>query len=107
MTERNPAPNIADEVLWSDRVIEYDDRNDPIDLRLLDADAEEIGKNDMARQILGIDLATESDRAHKAVESHLPRTRWVVKAGYRELVENDRPDSEAPSGVSPCPEPSV
>ena len=57
MTKPNPGPEIADEVPWSDHVTEYDDRHDTIYLRLLDAEAEGASKEDMARQILGIDPA--------------------------------------------------
>ena len=40
MTEPDPAPEITDEVPWSNHVTEYDDRNEAIYLRFLDANAE-------------------------------------------------------------------
>ena len=42
----DPAPEIADEVPWSDNVTECDDRHEASYLRLLDADAEGAGKED-------------------------------------------------------------
>ena len=96
MTKPNPGPEIADEVPWSDHVTEYDDRHDTIYLRLLDAEAEGASKEDMARQILGIDPAREPERARKAPESHLARARWMTEVGYRELVRCDQPNPRDP-----------
>ena len=92
MTEPDPASEIADEVPWSAHVTEYDDRLDAIYIRLFDADAEGASKEDIARRILGIDPAGEPQRPRKAVESHLPRARWITKVSCRELVTRDRPD---------------
>ena len=69
-----------------DRITEYDDRHLETYIRLLDADAEGSSKDDMARLILGIDPAREPARAHRAVESHLDRARWMTRRGYRLLV---------------------
>ena len=79
-------PKVADEVPWSDDITEYDNRHDETYLGLLDAD--EAGE--MARTILGIDPAREPERARKAVDSHLARTRWMTKVGYA-LISSETP----------------
>ena len=49
MTEPNPTPVVADEVPWSDGITEYDTLHDETYIRLLDADIEGLGKDEMAR----------------------------------------------------------
>ena len=63
MTEPEPAPEIADEVPWSDHVTGCDDRHGAICLRLLDPDAQGAGNEDMARETLGIDPASYRGKA--------------------------------------------
>ena len=46
--------------------------------------------------ILGIDPASEPDRARQALDSHLARARWTTEVGYRELVTRNRPDPSDP-----------
>ena len=72
MTEQDPAPEIADEVPWSDHVTEYEDRLNAIYLRLLDADAEGASKGEMARDILGIDTASERSALARPWTATLP-----------------------------------
>ena len=55
MTAPQPVPEVADEVPWSDGITEYDNQHDETYIRLLDADEEGVGKDEMARLILGID----------------------------------------------------
>ena len=86
MTGSSPNPKVADVVAKPDRITEYDDRHHETYIRLLDADADGASKDDMARLIFGIDPAREPDRAHRAVESHLDRARWMTRRGYRVLV---------------------
>ena len=73
MPDRESTPDVSDEVPWSDRMTEYDDRPCDTYIRLLDADEEGMTRDDMARRILGIDSGAEPERARKAVESHLAR----------------------------------
>ena len=80
MTKPNPTPEVADEVPWSDGITEYDNRHDETYIRLLNADNEGLGKDEMARLILGIDPNSEPERARKAVESHLARARWMTRS---------------------------
>ena len=86
MTKPNSIPQVADEVPWYHGITEYDNLYDETYLRLLDANAEGVGKDTMARLILGIDPAKEPERARKAVESHLARAIWMTKVGYRYLA---------------------
>ena len=96
MTNPNPNPNpkVADQVPWSDGITEYDNQHDETYIRFLDADTEGVGKDEMARLILGIDPAEEPERARKAVESHLARARWMTEVGYRYLAAGQYPGAE-------------
>lgn len=94
MTKPNPVPTVADEVPWYDGITEYDNLHDETYLRLLDANEEDVGKDEMARLILGIDSAKEPERARKAVESHLARAIWMTKVGYRYLAAGHYPGAE-------------
>lgn len=80
------SPTIADQVPWSDRVTPYDEAHFVIYLRLLDASADNAGDEEMARVVLGIDPASQPERAKKALRSHLERARWMTEAGYRDLL---------------------
>ncbi|GEM_PF-261396 len=86
MSKPIPDRKIADEVPWSDGITEYDNRHNETYLRLLDANAEGVSKDEMARQILGIDPTKEPERARKALDSHLARARWMTEVGYRYLA---------------------
>ena len=94
MTKPNPTSEVADEVPWSDGISEYDNRHVETYIRLLDADNEGLGKDEMARLILGIDPDSEPERAGKAVESHLARARWMTEVGYRHLAAGRYPGAE-------------
>ncbi len=86
----NANPEIADEVPWSDTVTPYDEAHFVVYLRLLDAAAEGADEDEMSRIVLGIDPARESERARKALKSHLERARWMARSGYRDLMTNPR-----------------
>lgn len=79
-------PPIADEVPWSDRVTPYDEEHFIVYLRLLDASADDATEEEMSRVVLGIDPASEPERARNAVRSHLDRARWMTETGYRDLL---------------------
>ena len=53
-------------------------------------------KEDIAKNILGIDSANEPDRARKALDSHFARARWMTEVGYGELFTRDRPHPRDP-----------
>ena len=94
MTAPQPVPEVADEVPWLDGITEYDNQHDETYIRLLDANKEGVGKDEMARLILGIDPAREPERARKAVESHLARAIWMTEVGYRYLAAGLYPGAE-------------
>ncbi|RWI65626.1 DUF2285 domain-containing protein [Mesorhizobium sp.] len=78
-------PEIAEEVPWSESLTGYDKEHFTTYMRLLDASADDAGEEEMAHLILGIDPASEPERARKALRSHLDRANWMVTAGYKEL----------------------
>ena len=79
-------PMIADEVPWSETITEYDESHYVVYLRLLDASADGVSTDEMARIVLEIDPAREPSRAEKAVLSHLRRAQWMSEKGYRRLI---------------------
>lgn len=94
MPDQAPIAAVADEVPWSDRLTEYDDRHHEFYVRLLEAQNEGLPKDDIARRILGIDPDAEPERARKAVESHMARAQWMGDVGYLLLAAGDRPGDE-------------
>ena len=98
MTKPNPTPEVADDVPWSDGITEYDYRHVETYIRFLDADNEVLGKDEMARLILGIDPANAPERPRKAVESHLARARWTTEVGYCHLAASA---TRVPSSTRP------
>ena len=83
MKKPNPTPAVANEVPWSYGVTERDNRHDETYIRVLEADEEGLGKDQMAGVILSIDTDTEPDWARRAVESYLACARWMTEVGYR------------------------
>ena len=91
MADHEPAPAVADEVPWPERLTEYDDRHVETYARLLEAANEGMAKDEIARRILGIDPDAEPGRARKAVKSHMARARWMGEVGYLLLAAGDYP----------------
>ena len=94
MPDQEPGAAVADEVPWSDRLTEYDDRHHETYVRLLEAQNEGLPKDDIDRRILGIDPDAEPERARKAVKSHMARAKWMGKVGYLLLVTGGYPGRE-------------
>ncbi|MER9032361.1 DUF2285 domain-containing protein [Mesorhizobium sp. M0674] len=90
MVDRCFQPAVADEVPWAESLTAYDDEHFTIYLKLLDACAGNASEEEMAQAILGIDPVQDSDRAQKAVRSHLARAHWLVVAGYKELFSGQK-----------------
>jgi hypothetical protein len=78
---------IADEAPWSDRVTDYDHAHNSAYLRLLDAAFEGASHHEMARIILGIDPRQEPDRAALATASHLTRAFWMMRVGWKQILD--------------------
>jgi hypothetical protein len=72
----------------TDAFTPYDEAHFAIYLSLLHASAEGTSKEEMSRQILGIDPEAEPDRAQATLEALLGRAIWLSEAGYRHLLED-------------------
>ena len=64
----------------------YDERHFATYLRLLDADEEGADWQEAVRIIFGLDPDCEPERARIVHDSHLARARWMMQAGYRDLL---------------------
>jgi uncharacterized protein with NAD-binding domain and iron-sulfur cluster len=80
------SPALQDEPPRASTVTDYDRAHAVIYLRLLDAAAEGADWREVARIVLGLDPATQSERAKRVHDSHLARARWMSESGYRDLL---------------------
>jgi len=80
------APDVADNVPWSDDVTPYDEAHFVTYLRLLDADTEGADWHVVARIVLYRDPDTEPERSWRCWEDHLRRAKWMTEHGYRDLL---------------------
>ena len=78
MTKPNRHPQVVDEVPWSDGISEFHNQHDETYIRLLHADKAGVGKDEMARLILGINPAQEPKRAYKLFTDH-PRAERLLQ----------------------------
>jgi hypothetical protein len=78
--------SIGDEAPSSGNLTAYDATHLVLYLQLLDACAEGAAREEIARNILGIDPSKEPARAQRALDSHLRRARWMREIGYRYLA---------------------
>lgn len=69
----------------------YDESHLDAYLRLLDAADEGADWREAAAVILGVDVATEPQRAKAMHDSHLARARWMTEVGYAHLLGCERP----------------
>ena len=70
---------------------DYDQKHFVTYLRLLDADAEGADWAEVAGTWLNIDPSDEPERARRAWQSHLARTKWMTEHGYRDLLRGSTP----------------
>ncbi|WP_316979500.1 DNA -binding domain-containing protein [Shumkonia mesophila] len=82
------APDIADEVPWSDTLTPYDEAHFVTYVRLLDAEAEGAEWPEVARVVLHRDLDANPVSARRCWEDHLARAHWMTRSGYRHLLES-------------------
>ncbi|MES5486356.1 DUF2285 domain-containing protein [Bradyrhizobium sp. INPA03-11B] len=87
-------PKVADLAPSASELTPYDEQHAVTYMRLLDAEADHADWREVARIVLGIDPALESDRARRAFDSHLARAKWAAHHGYRDLLRRGRPKSE-------------
>ena len=79
-------PCIADAAPTADALTAYDEAHFAVYLSLLHASAEGTGEAEMCRDILGIDLGTEPDRAKAMLQSHLDRAHWLSTSGRQRIL---------------------
>ncbi|MDQ7250530.1 hypothetical protein [Dongia sedimenti] len=72
----------------ADALTPYDEAHFAIYLSLLHASGEGTSEAEMCRNILGVDLETEPDRAKSMLQSHLDRARWLSTDGRRRILED-------------------
>lgn len=70
----------------SEMVLDYDRRHLLTYAELLDAETAGIGWQAGSLAILGIDPATDPERARLCWESHLARARWIVGEGLAHAI---------------------
>ena len=84
-------PDVADVAPSVPRLTDYDMEHLVTYLRLLDADAEGADWCDVARIVLHLDPAENSEHAKRIWASHLARARWMTENGYRHLLRGGAP----------------
>jgi hypothetical protein len=85
-------PDIADVAPTDPTLTPYDEQHLITYLRVLDADAEGADWREVAKIVLHIDPDREPERARRAHESHLARSKWMTEHGYRHLLRGDTPN---------------
>ncbi|MET4232327.1 hypothetical protein ACVWXN_005994 [Bradyrhizobium sp. i1.4.4] len=86
MNELNELP-FRDQPPITERVNAYDEKHLAIYVRLLMAEEEGADWREVVHVIFGLDPAREPDRAKTVHDSHLARARWMVEAGYQQLLQ--------------------
>jgi len=81
-------PHCADAAPDGPALTSYDEEHAITYIRMLAADAEGADWRDVARIVLHVDPDDDATRARWAYESHLARSKWVVKHGYRLLLRH-------------------
>jgi hypothetical protein len=84
-------PPVSDTAPTSGVLTGYDEQHLITYLRLLDADAEGADWCDVARIVLHLDPAENSEHAKRIWASHLARARWMTENGYRHLLRGGAP----------------
>ena len=79
-------PDVADTAPSDPVLTVYDEEHLITYLRLLDAEAERADWREVARIVLHLDPREDSDRARRALDSHLSRAKWMTEHGYRHLL---------------------
>ena len=77
---------IQDDPPASDQLTDYDREHLKIYARLLDAAAEHADWREVAGLVLGLDAASEPERARRVHDAHLARARWMATTGHRNLL---------------------
>lgn len=85
---RTPRPTlpVADTAPTDPHVTPYDEAHLTTYLRLLDAAKAGAAWEEVARVVLGLNPATDPERARRAHETHLTRALWLSAEGYWGLL---------------------
>lgn len=87
---RNETQPVLDTAPTENGVTDYDRLHLVTYLRLLDAAAAGVDRNQVMRDVLQIDPVREPERARRAYETHLARARWMSCEGYRYLASDEK-----------------
>lgn len=79
-------PDVDDEAPAGPDITLYDEAHFVTYLRLLDAEADGAGWEEVARIVLHRDPLRDAARTRRCWESHLARARWMTKTGYRRIL---------------------
>lgn len=79
---------LVDAPLLSEHLTDYDRCHLKTYLRLLDAAADDADWREAADLVLGLDVASDPDRARRVHDAHLARAKWMTTTGYRELLQD-------------------
>lgn len=71
----------------TERLSAYDERHLVTYLRLLDAAEEGADWREVAQIVFGLDVSADPERAKRVHDSHLARARWMIRTGYRHLLD--------------------
>ena len=85
-------PPVADTAPTDATLTGYDQQHLVTYLRLLDAEADGAGWEEVAQRVLHIEPRREPERARRAWETHLARAHWLVSHGYRHLLRGGAPN---------------
>lgn len=80
------SPALQDEPPKAVILTDYDLAHTVTYMRLLDAAAAGADWREVAQIVLGLDPASNEERAKRVHDSHLARARWMTEAGYRHLL---------------------
>jgi len=80
-------PDVDDEAPTTPEITLYDEVHFVTYLRLLDSEADGVGWKIVAQVVLHRDTVADHDRSKRCWESHLARAQWMIKLGYRRLLE--------------------
>jgi hypothetical protein len=71
----------------ADGITDYDKSHLVTYLRLLDADADGAGWQEVASVVLGLDVACNVETAERTYRNHLDRAKWMTTNGYAHLLK--------------------
>ncbi|MDT7854880.1 DUF2285 domain-containing protein [Xanthomonas hortorum] len=83
-------PKVADDVQWSNRITPYDEAHFVASMWLLDAEADGVDWQEVAKIVPHCDPVAELERTRHGCENYLRQARWMTETGYRKILTDDR-----------------